>query len=40
MLADTWFDIYVTYGQKKQTLQIYNFFWIMYSFPKTGAESC
>ena len=31
---------YITNGQKKQTLQIYYFFRIMRSFPKTGAESC
>ena len=32
--------IHVINGQNKQTLQIYNFFWIMHSFPKTGAETC
>ena len=32
--------MYVTNGQNKQTLYIYNFFKIMHSFPKTGAETC
>ena len=40
MLVGICFDIYVTNGQDKQTLQMYNFFWIVHSFPKTGAESC
>ena len=30
---------YVTNGQNKQTLHIYNFFRIMLSFPKIDAES-
>ena len=34
------FWYHVTNDQKKQTLQIYNFCWIMHSFPKTGVESC
>ena len=33
-------DIYVTNSQNKQTFQIYNFFWIMHSFPQNGSESC
>ena len=40
MLVDIWFDIYVTNGQNKQTFQIYNFFWIMHSFPIAGTERC
>ena len=32
--------IYITNGQNKKKLQIYNFFRIMYSFPKTGSENC
>ena len=32
--------IYVTNGQNKETLQIFNFFRIMHSFSKTGTESC
>ena len=37
---DIWFDIYVTNGQNEQTFQIYNFFWIMHSFPIAGTERC
>ena len=37
---DICFEIYVANGQNKQTLQIYNFFRNMHSFPTTGAESC
>ena len=40
MLVDICFDIYVTNGQNKQILQIYNFFWIKYSFPKSATGSC
>ena len=32
--------ILITNVQNKQTLEVYNFFWIMHSFPNTGAESC
>ena len=35
---DICFDIYVTNGHNKQTLQIYNFFWFMHSFPKNDVE--
>ena len=35
---DICFDIYVANGQNKQTLPIYNFFWIVHSFPKTGTK--
>ena len=40
MLVDICFVIYITNGQNKQTLLIYSFIWIMYSFQKTGAERC
>ena len=38
LLVDISFDIYVTNGQNKQTLKMYNLFWIMHSFPKNGGE--
>ena len=34
------FWTYVTNDKNKQTLQIYNFFWTMHSFPKTAEKSC
>ena len=35
---DICFDIYVTNGQNKQTLQIYNFFWNYARFSKSGSR--
>ena len=34
-----WSYIYVSNGQNKQALYIYNFFRVIHSFPKTGAEN-